>query len=420
MKIKILSYTSLNKVLFIFTIIALLSSLIRIIPDIENMKTKIVFEDLNEVFFSDGKTIPTKFSKYVVLKDATTVDIDIKDKVFGILEFNSSFKLSQNYAKKLTNVINVHYIKPEELTKYNEKTLFKRLWRAVVERSIDLIVLPRTKLTETVAKKFNNYFPTSEPSPYIVKAKNIKYVFLVILVLFVFSLFPFIAFFIPILYFSYDYFVSIVSIIGTIFVFKKVNNNILKFFSYFSLGIFTNLSLYDFYHVNNIETFKLVKLSLILLPVILLIELINTQNKEFKKYIKILLPIFTIFGIYYIIRSGNYGFVSDFERNLREFIEDIFIIRPRTKELIFYPLLFLAPYTKNIFFRKFFQIFGSIALLSTFNTFCHIRAPLFINVYRELFTLFISIIIFSIINLFFERSVLYEKNKNSIHNRSRH
>ncbi|ABR30782.1 hypothetical protein SU69_04700 [Thermosipho melanesiensis] len=423
MKIGILSSTFLNKILPWFIILALVSVFFRLLPDLTFMGVKVVFEDSKEVYFFDGKILPPKDAKYVILKDATEIVMDVdelKGKKFGILEFNMSYYVAQSFAENLDNVINVHYIKPEELENYNKDTLFRRLWRSVIERSIDLIVLPKTPLTMKVASTFEKYFGISEPISYIPKLEKLKYVYLIILVVFVFHFFPYVLFLIPLLYFSYSYFVSAVSIVGTIFIFKRLNNNILRFFSYYSLGIFTNLSLYDFEHLNNINVYRGVKLSLILLPAILLTELVITQKSEFKKHIKVFLPIFTIFGMYYIIRSGNYGFVLNFERHIREVLENVFIIRPRTKELLFYPFLFLSTYVDNMFYKKVFQLLGSIALISTFNTFCHIRAPMFINAYRELITLCVSLIvffaIFSIIRL--ERSVLNEKNANSIHNRA--
>lgn len=424
MKIKDILSTSKSKTIFlsIFLIIGLIGALLRTNNDLKNMKVDIVFENSSKIEFFDGKNIKNKNAVYIIPKDATNINlegINLNGKKFGILEFNISETISKEFAKNLSKdmVITVHYIKPEELSKYNEKTLFKRLWRAVVERSIDLIVLPKTPMTESVAKAFKNYFKISDASPYIPNIE-FKYFFSTVLILFVLYLFPYAIFLLPTLYFSYEIFISLVSILGTVVIFFKIKDNVLKFFSYFTLGILTNLSLYDFEHLNNIKTYWGVKLSLVLLPSILLIQLIIKENKKIKSHLKFLIPLFTIFGIYYIIRSGNFGFVTDFERNIREFIEDLFIIRPRTKELLFYPLAFLIPYLKSNFYKKLSEIFASIAFLSTFNTFCHIRAPLFVNIYRELITLFLTLIIYSIFKIFFERGEYYEENKNSSHYRT--
>lgn len=412
MRIKNILSTSNDKyiiyILIVFLTISLISPILRLKSDIENMKVKVIFEDSKDLEFYDGKTLKNENAIYIVPKDATNINlqgINLKGKKFGILEFNQSENIAKSIAKNLPKdmILRVHYIKPKELERYDEETLFKRLWRAVVERSIDLIVLPRTSLTEKVSTKFKNYFKISEPRSYIPNI-NIKNVFIIILSVFVILLFPLTIITLPLLYISYEIYVSTISILGTIIIFLKIKDNLLKFFAFFSLGILTNLSLYDFYHVNNIDPYRGVKLSLILLPSILLIKFIINQNKEFKKHIRFLIPIFTVFGIYYIIRSGNFGFVTDFERNIREFIENIFIIRPRTKEILFYPLLFVSPYIKSDFYKKIFEILGSIAYVSTFNTFCHIHTPLFVNVYRELITLFLSLIFFFIIKIIIGRS----------------
>ncbi len=82
-----------------------------------------------------------------------------------------------------------------------------------------------------------------------------------------------------------------------------------------------------------------------------------------------------------IMRSGNApaGFSLEIERELRAFLETVFIARPRSKELLAFPILMLLVYAsirryKIISF--FIMIAGIIGLADIVNTFSHIRMSL--------------------------------------------
>lgn len=414
--------------LLLFVLLAFFSSFLRFQNDLENMKVKILFQDDPSVFFYTSETSIPQEAKYVILKDATSINIktlveNLGARKFGVLEFNDSENLAKEIAKTLPNdqIINVHYIKLAELEKYNERTLFKRFWRAVVERSIDLIITPRNNLTEKVYEEFVKFFQIDEPSAYLPK-HDFQKIFGIILGAFVSFYFPYALFAFPIFFYSYTLFISTISILGTLVLFFKIKDQLLRFFAFFTLGIFTNLALYDFYHLNNIEVYRGVKISISLLPALLLILLVFRHKSELKGTLKFFIPLFFIFGVYYILRSGNNGFVLSIEKNFREYIENIFIIRPRTKELLFYPLLLMSNLLNRKLWKDIFEIFGSVALVSTFNTFCHIRAPLFINLYRELITILIALFIYGIFKLFFRKDDVYEtqENENSSYNWAGH
>ena len=95
------------------------------------------------------------------------------------------------------------------------------------------------------------------------------------------------------------------------------------------------------------------------------------------------------FVLILILRSGN-SFVFPtfgFEAQFRSFLENVFFVRPRTKEFIIgYPFLLLT----FLFVDKkinrswiwFFNIIGVVALISLINSFCHIHTPLNISLYR--------------------------------------
>lgn len=104
------------------------------------------------------------------------------------------------------------------------------------------------------------------------------------------------------------------------------------------------------------------------------------------------------FVIVYLLRSGNYlvMHVPVLESDMREFLENLFFIRPRTKEiLIGYPFLFMAYYYADRGISRkwlwFFQVIGSVALISLINSFCHFHTPLLVSFYRSVLGLLLGI-----------------------------
>ncbi len=82
-----------------------------------------------------------------------------------------------------------------------------------------------------------------------------------------------------------------------------------------------------------------------------------------------------------ILRSGNApaGFSLDIERELRSFLETIFIARPRSKELLAFPILMLLVYASVRRYKMisfFIMLAGVIGLADIVNTFSHIRMSL--------------------------------------------
>ena len=97
------------------------------------------------------------------------------------------------------------------------------------------------------------------------------------------------------------------------------------------------------------------------------------------------------FVFIYVLRSGNYFTfnVPFIEDQMRILLEDVFTIRPRTKEfLIGYPFLFLAYYYVDRVIPRswlwFFNMLGCVALISFINSFCHLHTPVLISVYRSM------------------------------------
>ncbi|RAP26271.1 hypothetical protein DID74_02300 [Candidatus Marinamargulisbacteria bacterium SCGC AG-333-B06] len=105
-----------------------------------------------------------------------------------------------------------------------------------------------------------------------------------------------------------------------------------------------------------------------------------------------------IFLIILIVRSGNFFMFPRFalEEQFRQFLELLFYVRPRTKEfLIGYPFLLIAfMYVDGKISRMwiwFFNILGSISLISVINSFCHLHTPLQVSFYRTILGMLLGI-----------------------------
>lgn len=96
-----------------------------------------------------------------------------------------------------------------------------------------------------------------------------------------------------------------------------------------------------------------------------------------------------VFLAVYIIRSGNYLTVDtgSSEQNARQWLETVFSVRPRTKEiLVGYPFLMAAlligPTHLLNRWRWALLCVGSVAFISVLNSFCHIHSPVELSLYR--------------------------------------
>ena len=98
----------------------------------------------------------------------------------------------------------------------------------------------------------------------------------------------------------------------------------------------------------------------------------------------------------YVIRTGNAdaGAVLPFEQQLRNFLQELLAVRPRTKEfLLGHPLLLLLLYTgyRDIRFIP-LLVLGAIGQVSLVNTFAHIHTPLVISMLRGFNGLWLGIL----------------------------
>lgn len=103
-----------------------------------------------------------------------------------------------------------------------------------------------------------------------------------------------------------------------------------------------------------------------------------------------------IVGLYYITRTGNEGSVSSIELTIRQYLENLLYVRPRTKEfLIGFPLYVLAlyfiPINKKVAAILFIP--GVIGFLSIVNTFTHLHIPIYVSLLRTAYSLVFGLVI---------------------------
>jgi len=121
---------------------------------------------------------------------------------------------------------------------------------------------------------------------------------------------------------------------------------------------------------------------------------INIKVKHFM-YLSVLMGI----GYVYISRAGHETSLkpSDYEMIFRNFLEYNIIARPRTKEfLIAFPSLMMALNFAYQGYKKFvfpFAFIGAIGYTSIINTFCHLRTPVYLSLYRVGYSVLFGIII---------------------------
>ena len=89
------------------------------------------------------------------------------------------------------------------------------------------------------------------------------------------------------------------------------------------------------------------------------------------------------------LRSGNVSNVPGWEVAFRDFVENMLIVRPRTKEfMIGYPALVIYWFTvrKGLipYYREVLRLAAALAFCSAVITFCHFHTPLYLSVIRTL------------------------------------
>ncbi len=161
-------------------------------------------------------------------------------------------------------------------------------------------------------------------------------------------------------------------------------------------------------YMYRISSFSGVKISL-LLPVILVL-LIDLHKREHPESLSEILSrpslwgelalvgVFLLAAVIMLMRSGNYGFVSNSEIVIRDWLEKVLGARPRTKEfLIGYPALIVWYYLKQnelwAHWREALRLVVTFAYSSGVNSFCHFHTPLTFTILRNFNGLWIGLLL---------------------------
>jgi hypothetical protein len=188
------------------------------------------------------------------------------------------------------------------------------------------------------------------------------------------------------------------------------------------LGNLVNALSFSFDAINQIYLPHSVKLTLFYLPcLVFLKEFAEYGFKDLSKrlhWTDLLFILFIIlFGIYYIVRSGNSAWVLTTERQFRDWIESVFQIRPRFKELFGIPCLWL--YLSGVH-RKFgrysflIPVLGAIGICSIVNSFQHVHSPIETVIFREILGIAIGSIIGFLIWIFVREHYKVEDDETEI------
>jgi hypothetical protein len=318
-------------------------------------------------------------------------EIDGRKAYLGAVEFTDGYNdaLKAEILRKEKRLF-FRAFDPNPKGVYSPNEIYAIMRRAIRERSVDLIITD--SVPKDIERKFRERFKIVErPFPHPEVPLH-GWIFLIPILLILASLSPALALIgLVIAFFSFDIAVSFSSILSTLAVYKWRRNSLTLFLSFLVLGILTSASLSNFMYLNGVLNFKGVKLSLVLLPSVVLIKGL-VENDWILKSKTTLLGVILVLGAVgaiYIIRSGNQGFVFPYERQIRDFLDSVFWVRPRFKELFGYVFLFIW-FNSRSRWRFVFEFFGSIALVTTFNTFCHIKAPIYTSIYRSFLAFFIA------------------------------
>lgn len=187
-------------------------------------------------------------------------------------------------------------------------------------------------------------------------------------------------------------------------------------------GIYIGAILSGSKYILKLDTFRGVKISFLLPLVIWGFSYILNWGlyvdekgkplglvEQFKLFMseKVSVKYVAIFGVVglllllIVLRSGNTmtSSASSLELMFRNFLEKYLVARPRTKELVAFPILMFIPYLatfKNKEFCFFAMGASMIGIENIINSFCHIRMPVLITSLSTIYSLIFAIIIGSI------------------------
>jgi hypothetical protein len=340
----------------------------------------------------------------------------------GFLELNQVTSWMRECLQQMSEEIRqglfrVHTVKPAEIDKLNldYPMVIKRWLRASRERSIDFFWIqpldPGIKAYEVYGTELSQTIGFKEELETIIPKKYgaLKIIFIIgcFAVIYAYSPLFFIitlALFVFFIYSSsmtnaYLYLAGFAGMFGSAAIYRLArdfeDSVVLKFIALISLSILLgnliNAVSFTFDSVNQVYLPHGVKLTLFYLPfLVFLKEFAEYGYKDLTTRLHwsdlLFLLFIVLFGVYYIVRSGNSGWVLSTERQFRDWIEGIFQVRPRFKEIVGIPALWL--YISGVH-RKFgrysflIPVLGSIGLCSIVNSFQHVHTPIETILLRE-------------------------------------
>ncbi|MGE0033052.1 MAG: DUF5693 family protein, partial [Pseudothermotoga sp.] len=313
----------------------------------------------------------------------------------GMLEFNDStsfVKKIESIRKQPERFFRIHTVRQEEVEKMRltESMIYYRFRRAILERSIDMIWIQPLenvnvqRILESIERQFGKPKPAPSPNSSPFKFQWLAFLSMVLLLS---SQKPLIGILTaPLWFWNRSIAISVVSILATVLLYSHRKKYLLPML-YLILGLLTNAALWNFWYANDLDVYRGVKLSLSLLPLFVIVKSVVREWKWLKKYWLAGITVVAVAGFYYLSRSGNTAFVAYFERQFRDVLEGLFWVRPRFKEIVGYPAFALWLSFSNLKWSFVFELFTSVALVSTFNTFCHIKTPLMVSLYRSMFSI---------------------------------
>ena len=376
--------------------------------------------------------------------------LDLYNIEVGFLELNQITdwmrKVIQNRSPSMQKeLFRVHTIKPAEIDKLNltYPMVLRRWIRAKQERSIDFFwvkpldsnFVPYEQYGQDIASILN---PKDTIKTAIPESNAWFRILLIVgavaIVYFYSPLFAFISIGIFIFYSITStfndatlYLAGLTGAFGITGIYKYLRDlkytPFLKFLSLilsaFVLGITINALSFSFESINQIYMAHGVKLTLFYLPFLVFLRefaLYGYQDLGSKlHWADLLVLIFVVlFGVYYIIRSGNSGFVLTAERQFRDQLEVLLGIRPRFKEIAGIPALWLYIFGYHKQFGRYgflIPVLGAIGLCSVVNAFQHVHTPMFTILYREIVGVVIGTLIGFVMTFLFGKK--HKKDYNS-------
>ena len=177
---------------------------------------------------------------------------------------------------------------------------------------------------------------------------------------------------------------------GNHFMLRYVAVNLITVF--LALSVAAVLSSTDFFM--EYYVFRGVKVQyiapLVLLAAYLLVKLVGAEGLRTLRRSSpcihwLLLLALAAIPVVFMYRSGDVDNISTLESGFRSFLERLFVVRPRLKELVAHPALMLSLYWQRRVPRVYFAaglLLGAIGQVSIVNTFLHLRTPLALSLLR--------------------------------------